>query len=209
MTKNGFFLSNGWRFLIPLWGVTLITLIFSDEVFLNLLLITISFIAGYIFYIPGRTPFKTSSSTIIAPVDGFISRVNQFNGKTVITIEKSLFGSSAVRAPVNGSVMSKIIKRGLFLNRLDPKAKQLNEQGQISYQWGDDIVNISLKCGFYSLGLVSFLHKQKVVAGEFQLHMSDGIVEIELPDNVKTEVTFGDKVLGGYSVLAYRQDDIA
>jgi len=209
MTKNGFFLPNGWRFLIPLWGVTLVILVVSDEIFLNLFLLAISFIAGYIFYIPERIPFETSSSAVIAPVDGIVSRVNQINGKIVITIEKSLFGSSAVHAPINGSVMSKTIKHGLFLNWLDPKAKHLNEQAIISYQWGDDIVNISLVCGLYSWGLESFFHKDKVTAGEFQLQMSDGIIEIELPENVKAEVSFGDKVLGGYSVIAYRQDDFA
>ena len=30
-----------------------------------------------------------------------------------------------------------------------------------------------------------------------------------LQKNVKVVVTFGDKVLGGYSVLAYGQDDIS
>jgi len=209
MTKNGFFLSNGWQFLIPLWGVTLFVLVLSDELFLNLFLLAISFIAGYIFYVPERTPFDTSSSAIISPVDGIVSGVNQINGKTVITIEKSLFGSSAVHAPVNGSVMSKTIKHGLFLNRLDPRAKNLNEQAIISYQRGDDIVNIFLQCGLYSWGLVSLLQKEKVTAGEFQLQMSDGVIEIELPENVKTEVSFGDKVLGGYSVISYGRDDIA
>ncbi|WOE70584.1 hypothetical protein RZR97_03190 [Hydrogenimonas thermophila] len=209
MTKNGFFLPNGWQFLIPLWGITLVILIFSDEVILNLFLLAISFIAGYIFYIPERTPFETSSSAVIAPADGVVSKVKQIDGKTVITIEKSLFGSSAVRAPVNGSVMTKNIKRGIFLDKLDPKAKDLNEQATISYQWGDDIVNISLQCGFYSWGLASFSQKERVTVGEFQLQMSDGVIEIELPENVKTEVSFGDKVLGGYSVIAYGRDDIA
>jgi hypothetical protein len=209
MAEKGFFLSNGWRFLIPLWGVTIVTLVFSDEVFLNLVLLAISFIAGYIFYIPGRTPFETSASAVIAPVDGIVSKVNQINGKTVITIEKSIFGSSAVRAPVNGRVMSQIIKHGIFLDRLDPKSKYLNEHGIVTYQWGDDFVNMCLKCGIYSLGLASFLHKDKVTAGEFQLQMSDGVIDIELPENMKVEVTFGDRVLGGYSVLAYGQDDIA
>lgn len=209
MVEKGFFLSNGWKFLIPLWGVTLVTLIFSDEVFLNLFLVAISFIAGYIFYIPGRTPFEKSASTVIAPVDGIVTKVNQVNGKSVITIEKSLFGSSAVRAPVHGRIVSQTIKHGIFLDQLNPVSKHLNEHGIFTYQWGDDFVNMYLKCGFYSWGLVPFLHKEKVNSGEFQLQMSDGIVDVELPDNIKIEVTFGDRVLGGYSVLAYGQDDIA
>jgi phosphatidylserine decarboxylase len=209
MTKNSFFLSNGWRILIPLWGVTLTILVFSDEIFLNLFLLVVSFIAGYIFFIPERTPFETSSSAVIAPVDGTVSRVNRVDGKTIITIEKSLFGSSAVYAPISGTVMSKRLTHGVFLDIFNPKAKYLNERANISYQWGDDILNIFLKCGFYSWGLVSFLHKERVFAGELQLQMSDGIVEVELPENVKTEVSFGDKVLGGYSVLAYGRDGIA
>jgi len=155
------------------------------------------------------TPFEKSASAIIAPVDGVISKVDQVNGRTVITIEKSLFGSSAVRSPVNGSVMSQTIKNGIFLDNFDPRAKHLNEQALISYQWGDDIVNIFLQCGFYSWGLVPLLQKDKVTAGELQLKMSDGIIEIELPENVKVLVTFGDRVLGGYSVLAYGQDDLS
>jgi len=88
MAENGFFLSNGWRFLIPLWGITLVILIFSDEVFLNLILLAISFIAGYIFYIPGRTPFETSASAVITPVDGVVSSVNQVDGRTIITCSR-------------------------------------------------------------------------------------------------------------------------
>jgi len=156
-----------------------------------------------------RTPFETSTSAVIAPIDGIVSSVDQVNGRNIITIEKSLFSSSAVRVPINGSVMSQIFKHGVFLNRLDPRAKHLNEQALISYQWGDDIVNISLQCGFYSWGLVPLFQKEKVTAGELQLQMSDGIIEIDLPENIKIAVTFGDKVLGGYSVLAYGQDDLS
>lgn len=75
MAENGFFLSSGWRFLIPIWGITLVILVFSDEVFLNLFLLAISFIASYIFYIPDRTPFEKSISAVVAPVDGIVRRV--------------------------------------------------------------------------------------------------------------------------------------
>jgi len=209
MFEKGLFLSDGWRYLLPLWGVTLVTLIVSDEIFLNLLLLAVSFIAGYIFYIPERVPFETSASALIAPVDGVVSSIEKVDGKTLVKIDKSLFGASAVYSPITGSVKSLNIKHGLFLDRSNPKSDHLNESGTIIYKWGEHLVKLYLKCGVYSLGLLNSLHKDRVTAGEFQLHMSDGTLTIELPENIKIETTVGDKVLGGYSLLAYAKNVIA
>ena len=209
MFEKGFFLSDGWRYLLPLWGVTLVALIVSDEILLNLLLLAVSFIAGYIFYIPGRVPFETTDTALVAPVDGVVSSIEKVDGKTLIKIDKSLFGSSAVYSPVDGSVESFNIKHGLFLDRSNPKSDHLNERGVVTYKWQDHLVKLYLKCGVYSLGLLNSLHKERVTAGEFQLHMSDGTLTMELPENIKIEAVVGDKVLGGYSLLAYAKDVIA
>lgn len=206
MFEKGFFLSDGWRYLVPLWGVTLFTLIVSDEIFLNLLLLSVSFIAGYIFYIPERVPFETTDSALISPVDGVVSVIEKVDGKTCIKIDKSLFGSSAVYSPVSGSIESFKMKYGLFLKSHDPKSDNLNEQAEVTYKWGEKLIKLYLKCGLFSLGLFNSLHKERVTAGDFQLYLSDGTVNMELPENVKIEVSIGDKVLGGYSILAYSKD---
>jgi len=203
MHKKGFFLLEARRYLLLLWGTTFIVIIVSDDIFLNLLLLAVNFIVGYIFYIPKRTPFETSTSAIIAPVDGVVKSIEKFDKKTFIKIDKSLFGSNAIYSPVDGTIKSYNIKHGLFLDPLDPKSNHLNESGVIIYQCSDHIIKLYFKCGFYSLGLLNTLYKDRVATGDFQLYMIDGTITVELPEHIKIEVAIGDKLLGGYSLLSY------
>ncbi|BBG65091.1 phosphatidylserine decarboxylase-related protein [Hydrogenimonas sp.] len=204
MGGNGTFMKIGWRYILPVWGITLFVLIFSDAVLLNLLLITLSFLTAYLFYVPERRAPETSESAILSPVDGTVLSVAQERGGRSVVIRKKIFdGSAAVRAPVAGELLEKSVTHGLFLKGEAPLASKLNESGTVSWKTGSETVTMKITCGLYSLGLPLFVPENGTDAGDPIAHLSDGVVKLLLPAEVKTEVKPGDRVVGGYSLLAY------
>ncbi len=204
MGGNGTFMKVGWRYILPVWGVTLFVLVFSDAVVLNLLLIAASFLVAYLFYVPERVAPETSAGAVLSPVDGTIVSVRSGEGATTVVIGKSLFdGSSAVRAPVEGDLLDKRVVHGLFMRRDGKLAGKLNEHGSLKWRMGDDEVLMTIRCGLYALGVPIFASGDHCDSGELVAHLSDGTVELILPESVKLEAAEGDRVVGGYSLLAY------
>ncbi len=205
MGTNGTFMKIGWRYILPVWGVTLFVLVFSDEVLLNLFLITASFLVAYLFYVPERVAPETSKSAVLSPIDGTVLSIKSHEEGTSIMLRKSIFdGSSAVRAPVSGEITEKKGVHGLFLGAGNPLASKLNEKGSISWKTaGGESVTMKMVCGLYALGVPMFASESVQEASDTVAHLTDGTVELLLPKKAKMEVAPGDKVLGGYSLLAY------
>ncbi len=204
MSGNGTFMKIGWRYILPVWGVTFLVLVFSDAVLLNLFLIVVSFLVAYLFYVPERTAPETSSEALLSPIDGKVLSVERGDAESVIVLKKSLFdGSSAVRAPVGGELLERNIVHGLFLGSQTPLAARLNEHGSFVFTFKERRAEVAVRCGFYALGLPILAERGRVEAGEVVAHLSEGTVELRLPATVRIDVNPGDRVVGGYSLLAY------
>ncbi len=205
MGTNGTFMKIGWRYILPVWGVTLFVLVFSDEVLFNLFLITVSFLVAYLFYIPERVAPETSESAVLSPIDGKVLSISSHENGTSIMLRKSIFdGSSAVRAPVRGELCEKRVVHGLFTASSNRLAFKLNENGSIGWKMtGGEVVRMRIVCGLYALGLPIFVSEGPQEAADVAAHLTDGTVELLLPKGVKMEVAPGDKVVGGFSLLAY------
>ncbi len=207
MGGNGRFMSAGWRYILPVWGVTLFVLIFSDAVFINLLLITVSFLVAYLFYVPERNSNEISKSAVLSPVDGTVLSIKEGEESLYIKISKSIFdGSSAVYSPVNGDLVEKRRIRGLFVGKEKKLAERLNEHVAMRWKIGEDEAVMKLFCGFYSMGVLVFDSKKEGCDARVIAHLSDGIAELVLPKSVEVEVSVGDRVLGGYSLLGYGRE---
>ncbi len=202
MTGNGTILPQGWRYILPVWGLTLLVLIFSDALLLNLLLILLSFFAAYLFFVPNRVPLDSGSEALIAPVDGIVSKIEEKDGAIHLQIKKRLFDVTAVRAPLDGDVVASEYLHGLFLATDDPKASRLNEQVAIGYRWEDMTIRMRIVCGFYSFGLPATISEGPVRTGETLAVLSEGGVHLTLPKSLSLAISSGDAVLGGQSVLA-------
>jgi hypothetical protein len=203
MNGRGYVLASGWRYILPVWGVTLLILLFSDELLPNLLLLAASFATALFFYVPEREPFDRREETLLAPVDGVVESVGERGGRKVLTIRKALAASTTVRSPLACEVAGYARLHGVFLGPDDKKARTLNEQGTIEYRWRGADVSMKLVSGFYALGLPLFAEKGPVHAGTPQALMTDGVVELSLPPGFDVAVSAGDRVRGGYSVLGY------
>ncbi len=205
MRSYGRVLPNAWRIILPIWGVTLFVLIFSNEVVLNLFLLALSAGVAALFYIPKRLPFEKSENLLIAPVDGVVEAVEtDEDGTKRLRFKKGLFDSSIVWAPLSGSLKKSDARHGLFLSLRDQKSRHLNEHVNIDYKWYDMDITMRLQCGLYALSLMRFCHIGDVEVGDIQAHLTDGYVELLIPSEVKIEVSPGEQVMGGYSVIARR-----
>ncbi|WP_456380526.1 hypothetical protein [Hydrogenimonas sp.] len=200
---NGSILPFGWRYILPVWGVTLLILTFGDEIVFNLGLLAVSFGVAYLFYVPVREPFDRRDGALLSPVDGVVERVVESAGEKMIRIRKSRWGSTAVFSPLSCEAVSGRRLHGLFLDPESGKALTLNERGEIDYRWKEFDVRMKMLSGFYALGIPLFVRKGEVRAGEPHALMTDGIVEIALPQLFEISVREGERVRGGSSVLGY------
>ncbi|MCF6201021.1 MAG: hypothetical protein L3J42_02650 [Hydrogenimonas sp.] len=204
MSGNGKFLSIGWRYILPVWGGTLFVLVFSDALLLNLLLITMSFFTAYIFYVPERAPVESVQRAIISPIDGKVLSVSERGDGVSIVIKKSLFdGSSVVRAPMACKLDEQKVIHGLFLKESHHLSASLNENAKITWFIGNREYLLKIKCGFYSLSLPLLFTGGKLEAGENLALLTDGSAELLLPKSSTVEIKPGERVVGGYSLLAY------
>lgn len=203
MIAKGHVLPFGWRYILPVWAVTLIVLVFSDEIPLNLLMIAVSFATAAFFYVPERTPFDTGENALVAPVDGVVEAVTRSSDGSRVRIRKTLAGSTAVRFPMACEAEEILPRHGVFLGMGSEKAGTLNEQAEIGCRRGPYDIRIKLVNGFYALGLPLFARKGPVHAGEPLALMTDGLVELTLPGTFDLSISKGDRVRGGYSILGY------
>ncbi len=204
MGDNGTFMKIGWRYILPVWAVTFIVLIFSDAVVLNLFLILVSFLVAYLFFVPKRKAVETFEDGVLSPVDGIVTGVKTGTEGTTILLKKSIFsGCSALRLPINGEIVKTGVVHGLFLKNGGKLAEHLNENGSIVQKNGSLEIVMRIRCGLYALGLKIFSTNGHKYAGETAAHFSDGTVELLLPSNLKVEVGSGDRVVGGYTLLAH------
>jgi len=105
---------------------------------------------------------------------------------------------------MSGELCEKRRVHGLFVGSSDRLASRLNENGSMAWRVaGGEIVRMRIVCGLYSLGLAMLVSEGRHEAADLAAHLTDGTVELLLPKGVKMEVAPGDKVVGGFSLLAY------
>ena len=193
---------SGWRVIPPIWALILVVLIFSEAVILNILLIAVGIFVAYFYFVPERTPLDSGMDAIVSPVDGTVFRIERLENGTELYIRKRVFDSSAVRSPVEGEMVEQRHLHGIFLDDEDPKASRLNEQGHMVYRWHGRNVSMRIVSGLYALGLPIFATGRSVGRGTTQALLSEGYVQLLLPNGSDIAVSTGDRVVGGETVLA-------
>ncbi|MFZ2955331.1 MAG: phosphatidylserine decarboxylase family protein [Candidatus Ozemobacteraceae bacterium] len=166
----------------------------------------------YFFRDPERD-IPTGEDVIVSPADGTILGVDQVEHVPFIdgpakrvTIFLSIFNVHINRSPIDGKVVYRHYHAGKFLPANFDKASTDNEQNSVGIDDNGFRVLVRQIAGIIARRIVCWKEAGDVVSrGErFGLIRFGSRTEIFLPLSTKIEVTPGQKVQGGATIIGHR-----
>jgi len=198
---------EGWAFILPLCGLTIVSMVTIPLLGWPFLALT-AFVC-YFFRDPERT-IPTTPGALLSPADGKVvaiaPQVNEVQEPvgTQVSIFLSVFDVHINRAPVSGTVRDVCYRPGKFLPAFRPQASAMNEQNVITIQAVDAQVIVKQIAGILARRIVCRVKAGDWLnAGErFGLIRFGSRVDIVIPPHFTVHVSLGERVRGGQSVLA-------
>jgi phosphatidylserine decarboxylase len=198
---------EGWPFILPLLGLTLVGLVLRPPAGWFLLALT-GFVA-YFFRDPERSS-PVTPGLLLAPADGKIVAVCPLPDDpvqpagTLVSIFLSVFDVHINRAPMPGTVVDVRYQPGKFLPAFRTTASVLNEQNIVTLQAGETRVIVKQIAGILARRIVCHVKVgDKLSPGErFGLIRFGSRVDILIPAEFAVYACPGQRVRGGESILA-------
>jgi len=205
MNHNGYIAGEGFPFIIPMGGATLLAFLAGFKG-ISLVMLSVTLFVVWFFRNPQRnTPEK--DGLVISPADGRVIRIEETTsdeqpGRTFqkISIFMNVFNVHVNRIPCSGKVRFVRYREGKFLSANLDKASALNERNTVLLQTADgrEIMTIQI-AGLIARRIVCWLREgMQVSRGErFGLIRFGSRVEVFLPLGSTILVRIGEKVRAG------------
>ena len=164
------------------------------------------------FFRDPERAIPAEAGAVVSPADGKVTDVStaEVNGRprTRISIFLSVFDVHVTRAPIGGVLSQVLYRKGEFLNAMNPRSAERNEQNSatIRGQGPDAGFEVTFKqiAGLLARRIVFRCHEgQAVERGQrVGLIKFGSRVDVVLPAAASLQVKIGERVKGGASVLA-------
>jgi phosphatidylserine decarboxylase len=161
------------------------------------------------FFRDPRRTVPEGEGLIVSPADGKVTIVERITtpagDRLRLSIFLSVFDVHVNRAPVGGVIRRSTYKKGKYLNALNPASAVENEQQLIEMESEDGFhVSFKLIAGLLARRIVFQRKEGDLLArGErVGLIKFGSRVDVMLPVRAELAVRVGDRVKGGFSVLA-------
>lgn len=161
----------------------------------------------FFFRDPQRIP-PSEPDVIVSPADGRVTRVKRLtpeekSSPTLVSIFLSPFDVHINRAPIAGRITDISYVPGKFLMATNEKASLVNEQNILTIE-GEKITLVCKQiAGILARRVVCWKQKgDNLTLGErFGLIKFSSRTDVVLPANVSVNVSEGDRVKGGTSII--------
>ncbi|MCG3204131.1 MAG: Phosphatidylserine decarboxylase proenzyme [Elusimicrobia bacterium] len=147
--------------------------------------------------------------SIYSPGDGKVIEVatlseGEYAGQRIVRIFLSVFDGHIQRSPSQGVIKNITYKKGLFLDARDSRAHVENEQNTLVLETNRGTLVIKQIAGLIARRIVCWVQKgQTLGQGErYGLIRFGSQVDVIMPLKAVPVVKFGDRVVGGETVLA-------
>jgi len=198
---------EGYPFIFPVLLLALFFLGFNCNA-LGVFFILLDIFIIYFFRDPNRE-VPDGANLIISPADGKVVQIKKDikdplgDNFTQVSIFLSVFNVHINRSPIQGEVVKVEYNKGKFLAAFNEKASLLNEQNAVTIKGADISLRVNQIAGLIARRIVCWVKgKQQIECGErFGLIRFGSRVDIFLPGTVGINVSIGDKVKGGLSVI--------
>lgn len=168
-----------------------------------------AFFALQFFRDPSRTP-PADADAVIAPADGRIVVVEKTTDPFLkrdalkISVFMNVFNVHSNKSPVDGEIKERWYIPGSFVNADLDKASTENERNALWIQTPrGDVTSVQI-AGLIARRILCYVNAgQRLARGERYGFIRFGSrVDVYLPATARAEVSLGDKVSGGRTILA-------
>lgn len=194
MKSSSLILTQGYKYIIALFIIAIITSLLDFEI-LSAILYLLTFFTLFIYRNPNRVIFKNENA-ILSPVDGKVSAIDIEDGKKIIYCKVTPCDTHIVRSPSDTTIEIKSYKNGLNLNPNSYKASLLNDQ--IVFKLSN--LELKLISGICN-PKIDYTEDKNVLQGEPIAVFIDGLAVITVENSIQLDVSIGDKLTAGQSVL--------
>jgi phosphatidylserine decarboxylase len=167
----------------------------------------------WFFRDPDRS-IPTDPGAVVSPADGKVTDVSvvKVGGEQFkrISIFLNVFDVHVNRSPVSGVIRSAHYQAGKFLNAMDPKSAECNEQNTVTVDGEGHTIVFKQIAGLLARRIV-FTKKigDTVERGErVGLIKFGSRTDVLVEAAAEVEVKVGDRVKGGSSILAFLQTEV-
>lgn len=194
--------ADAFVFLIPLLVITGLLWILGF-VLLGAACLGIALLVGFFFRDPHRK-IPGERDLVLAPADGRVLELaKQSDGTTRVSIFLSLWDVHINRSPIGGTVREVRYQPGKFRMAFDQRASAENERNVLTVANGSLTVRFSQIAGILARRIVCWKKPGDAVeSGErIGLIRFGSRVDVFVPGNVALELSRGDRVRGGSTVI--------
>lgn len=194
MKSSSLILTQGYKYIIAIFIIAIITSLLDFDV-VSAILYLLTFFTLFIYRNPNRVIFKNENA-ILSPVDGKVSAIDIVDGKKIIYCKVTPCDTHIVRSPSDTTIEIKSYKNGLNLNPNSYKASLLNDQ--IVFKLSN--LELKLISGICN-PKIDYTEDKNVLQGEPIAVFIDGLAVITVENSIQLDVSIGDKLTAGQSVL--------
>lgn len=198
---------EGWKYLGYSTVIFFISVFFDIDIFIGLsFIVMIHFI--YVFRNPERELSSYEDKSVVSPVDGRITSIEEVNDSKYfykLIIKSSYSDISLLRTPMDGLVSSQVNFTGSRVNTSHPLSKKINEYTSIEFE--DKNLN-TIKITHRIKESFCAIQTDTIVGLNFRYGtrygvMNSGVTEVYLPKNFRLSISLGDEVKASQSLIGF------
>jgi phosphatidylserine decarboxylase len=207
--RSSFIAREGFLFIIPLAGITVLTAVVGMPVAAGLFFLLTAFNLWF-FRNPER-PGPSDTGSIVSPADGRVIKIEQIDEPDLIgtkcikiSIFMNIFDVHVNRIPFSGIVEKIVYRKGAFVSADLDKASEKNERNIVLLKTDDGRQLLFIQiAGLIARRIVCWIEEGlRVKRGErFGMICFGSRVELFLPVESRVTVKVGDRVKAGTTIM--------
>ncbi|MDK9693582.1 MAG: phosphatidylserine decarboxylase [Sulfurimonas sp.] len=200
---------EGWNYVIGSVVAFLVFTLFNFDFLEFFSFLAILFFL-FVFRNPEREHLLYQEESVVAPVDGTVSSIEEiledgYLGYRVV-VEGSHLNVGLLRAPFNATIEDVTSKKGARLSGLSPLSEALNEQAELIFSDKKSLNKLkiihTLKQSFAPIN-IDAIANQTMMQGARYGFMVNGTTTLCLPKNFRLNVSIGSELIASETLIGY------
>jgi phosphatidylserine decarboxylase len=199
---------EGYIFPVPFLLISFLFLLFFS-IYANITfayLATFFFFLGMVVMLFFRDPDRKTpqgEKLILSPADGRVIKIDDLDGRPLVSIFLSIFNVHVNRAPVSGRVKSLQFRPGKFYSAFKDRAMKENQKNEIEFDTPSGIVRMYQVTGSIARRTIFYNNVGDTLeAGQrVGLIRFGSRVDLILPPGSNIEISLKQRVVGGKTVI--------
>ncbi len=164
----------------------------------------------FIFRNPERENMLYQKNSVVSPVDGVVSSIEEFQGENSyaykVEIDGSYLNVALLRVPFTSTLEKLELRRGARLSALKSLSKSINENAELVFSDEDSSNKMKivhrLKQSVKGID-IDIIKGQNLVQGSRYGLVVNGITELYLPHNFRLNIDVGNELRASESLVGY------